>query len=227
MTEEVFEKLLTEAVCKMAREEEQAYPSQSELRESCRLSDRFYQRMERLILKVEQREMRKGRRTKAAICAACLLLFIIWWYPDTLVKAKQSLWEWFCTHVSFNFGWGNTSLQKYQTHYVPEGYEIVFDDLNEKIGTIMFQNKNEDKIELVYTFIINRTEIDNKEKDLKVLYEDGLPVYYLESDIGESNILIWEDKKHDIVFTLISTLDYEEMDKIRRGIQPEEEAEKF
>ena len=77
MTEKVFERLLEEAVCKMAQEEEQSYPSRSELQERYRLSDRFYQRMEQLILKVEQGEMRKGRRTKAAICAACLLLFIL------------------------------------------------------------------------------------------------------------------------------------------------------
>ncbi|MEZ3502898.1 MAG: DUF4367 domain-containing protein [Lachnospiraceae bacterium] len=226
MTEKVFERLLEEAVCKMAQEEEQSYPSRSELQERYRLSDRFYQRMEQLILKVEQGEMRKGRRTKAAICAACLLLFIIWWYPDTLVKAKESLWEWFRTHVSFDFGWGNTSLQKYQIGYIPDGYEVVFDDLNEKIGTVLLESKNGNKIELVYTFIINRTEIDNKEKDFKVLYEEELPIYYLESDIGEANILIWEDEEHDIVFTLISALDYDEMNKIRRGIQPAEGSEK-
>lgn len=73
---------------------------------------------------------------------------------------------------------------------------------------------------------LNRTEIDNKEKDFKVLYEEELPIYYLESDIGEANILIWEDEEHDIVFTLISALDYDEMNKIRRGIQPAEESEK-
>ncbi len=196
-------------------------------RRATELSDRFYQRMEQLILKVEQREMRKGRRTKAAICAACLLLFIIWWHPDILVKAKVNIWEWLRTYVSFHFEWQDFKIQKYEINYVPDEYEIVFDNLNENIRTVIFQNKSGDNIELVYTFIENRMEIDNKEKDLKVLYEDGLPVYYLESDIGESGILIWEDKKHDIVFTLISTLDYEEMDKIRRGIQPEEEAEKF
>lgn len=226
MTEKVFERLLEEAVCKMAQEEEQSYPSRSELQERYRLSDRFYQRMEQLILKVEQGEMRKGRRTKAAICAACLLLFIIWWYPDTLVKAKESLWEWLRTHVSFDFGRENTGIQKYEIGYVPDGYEIVFDNLDEKIGTVIFQNKNDDRIELVYTFTISKMGIDNKGKEFKILYEDEVPVYYLESDIGEDNILIWEDEEYDIAFSLISILDYDEMNKIRRGIQPAEGSEK-
>lgn len=226
MTEKVFERLLEEAVCKMAQEEEQSYPSRSELQERYRLSDRFYQRMEQLILKVEQREMRKGRRIKAAICAACLLLFIIWWHPDILVKAKVNIWEWLRTYVSFHFEWQGFKIQEYKIDYVPDEYEIVFDNLNENIRTVIFQNKSGDKIELVYTFIENRMEIDNKGKEFKILYEDEVPVYYLESDIGEENILIWEDEEHDIVFTLISALDYDEMNKIRRGIQPAEDSEK-
>lgn len=226
MTEKVFERLLEEAVCKMAQEEEQSYPSRSELQEKYRLSDRFYQRMEQLILKVEQGEMRKGRRTKAAICAACLLLFIIWWHPDILVKAKVNIWEWLRTYVSFHFEWQGFKIQEYKIDYVPDEYEIVFDNLNENIRTVIFQNKSGDKIELVYTFIENRMEIDNKGKEFKILYEDEVPVYYLESDIGEENIFIWEDEEHDIVFTLISALDYDEMNKIRRGIQPAEKSEK-
>lgn len=54
---------------------------------------------------------------------------------------------------------------------------------------------------MIYTFGENDVNIDNKEKKLSVSYdEEGRAVYFLESTIGEDNVLIWELRDERIYF---------------------------
>lgn len=48
--------------------------------------------------------------------------------------------------------------------------------------------------------------------------EDGIRFYYLKSLAREDNVLIWKDEEEDVSFSLFPVLDYEQMQKIRKGI---------
>lgn len=220
MTEKTFEALLREAVRELVKEELESFPSEEELKKSYCLSEQFYLRMERLVQSVERRQARRSRGIRAVLCAACVLLAVIWCYPDIFARAENVIWEWFDKYIGFYFEHEEPAVRKYETDYLPDGYEPVYDILDENIGTSVFENENGEKMELNYTFAENPIDIDDKEKNIMVFYEEGAKVYYLKATNGQRNSLLWEDKKNGVVFSLISYLDYEEMEKIRKGIHP-------
>ena len=225
MTENTFENTLKEAVCELVEQELTSFPTERELRQMYHLSDMFYERMEKLLVRMERKQRARIYLKKGLFAVACLSLMILIWKPQLLVEARDAIWKWFNTHVHFTFGDFNEEpkAQQYQMTYVPEGYEIVTEEYVGNYGFITCEDVKENRIELIYTFGENDANIDNKEKKLSVSYdEEGRAVYFLESTIGEDNVLIWELRDERISFLLFAWLDFEEMQKIKQGIRPKD-----
>lgn len=220
MTEKTFEALLREAVRELVKEELESFPSEEELKKSYCLSEQFYLRMERLVQSVERRQTRRSRRIRAVLCAACVLLAVIWCYPDIFARAENVIWEWFDKYIGFYFEHEEPAVRKYETDYLPDGYEPVYDILDENIGISVFQNERGEKIELNYTFAENQIEMNEKGTNIMIYNVEGTDVYYLKLNDNQKGSLLWKDEEYDVSFTLVSDLDYEEMEKIRKGIHP-------
>lgn len=223
MRDEAFEKVLTKVISIDVKRNLAGYPSEEELSKTYCLSENFYKKMEMLIQHVEKKEVIKKCRIKVYICAACLLLLFICWQPEAVVNAGKSIWEWFDTYVSFYFEKEESIIQKYEVKGIPEEYEIIYDRIKENNVTKVWKNEHDDEIELIYTYAKNNKEFDNQGKDFLLKYDGDISFYYLETDTDGRNIMLWEDKESGISFTLISTLPYDEMIKIRQSVAPVEE----
>lgn len=222
MRDEAFEKVLTKVISIDVKRNLAGYPSEEELSKTYCLSENFYKKMEMLIQHVEKKEVIKKCRIKVYICAACLLLLFVCWQPEAVVNAGKSIWEWFDTYISFYLG-KDVVMQEYQMNSIPEGYKLIYEYLEDNNAIELWKNEHDDEIELIYTYAKNNKEFDNQGKDFLLKYDGDISFYYLETDTDDRNIMLWEDKESGISFTLISTLPYDEMIKIRQSVTPVEE----
>lgn len=223
MRDETFESLVREVASISVREEINGYPSDKELSKMYQLSDSFYPKMQVLIRYMERKETRKRYRRRIYICAACLLLLLICWKPDAVVNAGKAMWEWFDTHISFYFEKEETIIREYQIGGISNEYEMIYEKNRENSTVKTWKNKEGDEIELIYTYAKNENAANNEWNNFIVKYDGNTLIYYLESDKNDRNIMIWEDEENGISFTLISSLPYDEMIKIRQSIAPLEE----
>lgn len=217
-----FDYLMKQAVDRMIVQELSRVPSNEYLKERYHLSEGFYKQMEDLINQYEKKAVQKVRWLKAGVIAVCILLIVMWWKPELLVKAKNLIWEWFDSYVSFHLEVDSAKLDDEGGYYftsLPDGYIIVEQDMVDNMGFITCADQNENYLELIYTVGSNDANFNNDEKGIQEIYEDGIIFYYLESLTGENNILVWKDEEEDVSFSLFSILDYDQMQEIRKGIQ--------
>lgn len=223
MRNKTFEKLLKEVVSISVRVELENYPSDEELNSQYELSDDFYKNINNLIQDIKKKENIKKRRMKGCIFAACLILIFICWYPDAIVNAGKAIWGWFDTHINFYFEKNRKTIPEYQIKNIPVGYQMIYERSGDNNVVKIWKNKGGHEVELIYTYVTIEDEYDNEGKKFDINYDGNLPIYYLESDTDDRNIMLWEDKESGISFTLISTLPYDEMIKIRQSVAPVEE----
>lgn len=225
MHENVFDRLLKEAVTEMIQREMEVIPEKRILRERYHLSSEFYGKMAALLKNMDQRARKASCRRwiLAGAVSACFLLAVF--KPELLTEAKEAIWRWYDTHVRFYFEQGSEiEPHHYYMEHVPEGYEIVFDFQDVNQGILRIENKEGDYLELNYFFSDSEMLIDNKEKELYVKEVGDVTAYYMESPIGEENVLTWTDPETDVLFSLYaSDLTYPDLEAVMKGVCMEEE----
>ena len=137
--------------------------------------------------------------------------------------ARQWVARWFETYTSFTFpGTSNA----YRTpdglcvDYLPEGFELVEEDVNELRGILTFKNSMNTSISLTY-FKNNfaNLSVDNENSDYsEIILKNGSPaILFTSKTSSESNRLIWTLPSIETAFSLVSPLDIKELILIAEG----------
>ena len=135
---------------------------------------------------------------------------------NTEVRAAVVAWfkETFGTYTSY---WFNTEennvLPEYELTWVPDGYEIIYDDIQPNSRTVVFQLG--DDISASFSFSYYSTEYDSP---LIIHTEDGkydveevdvngnYGEFYRSHSAEESHALVWFNEKNNTVLTILSYL---------------------
>lgn len=220
MTESAFENMIKNAVIEMHLKNLNELPPNDVLKNEYEpLSDSFYYRINKLIHRFHRREILNKIKNGILIAAACITIFVSIYKPELIVKAKDVIVKWFEEYILFQYEESGTILEKHEITYVPDGYSLTFEEWNNEMGIQIYTNNYDCSIEYICTVSGSGIEVDNKEKEFEIIYNDETELYYLESTIGEDNILVWQDKNKEVTHTIFTTLGKEEILKIQEHIR--------
>lgn len=201
-------------------------PPKEVLEEKYRLSEIFYQKMDRLLGKQEKKV--RFRRIRHGITAAAVVGIILFSVanPQYVAEAANRVIRWFADHVSYNFYEEKDIdiVPRYTLGYVPEGYELDADEYYEDGGIVSYIDNSENRITFLYGVTSSETNLDNEQKDYMILEgSNGETIHYLRAWDGEESSIMWVNQDKTIDYCIIGILSEEELLKVQKNIQIVEE----
>lgn len=210
----------TDIVIKMHELEMSMLPAQRELRESCVLSEGFYERMDRLMERMSRRERSSmGFRYAAAMMALLVGLYFLF-HIQYLPQAAEKIMDWTREYINFKFEeqLDEVVVPEYRLGYVPEGYTLMHISHSENSGHAVYRNGDK-----MLAFDYGRSDtlisVDNSGKEYRQLVlEDGTEVHYLVDTAGEEGSMIWLSEDGALFFYINGEFPEEELLKIMKHI---------
>lgn len=189
----------------------------------------FEEKIEKL-KKVAARKVSWKKFARSAVAAVLVVLigFSMLCVFNTEVRAAVVEWfkEAFGTYTTY---WFNSSEEKvlpeYELTWVPDGYEIIIDDMLPDSRTLIYQFG--DDISASFSFSYYLAEDDSPltirkfdgEYTIEEVYIDGCyGEFYMSHDASESHALVWLDENTNTVNTIISFLSKDEILDIANSI---------
>ena len=191
-----------------------------ELREPVVFSERFEQRMERLI-GWQRRKYQIGTVVKYALSAAAILFIILCLTnPGYIAKAWDVLVKWHSTHLEVDMPdteWTGP-VPMYELTYVPEGFELEMEDCDEIFGGVFIYKDGERRIFFHYVPSGGNYQYDNEHSEISVIQDgEGNDVLLVKFEDGDHSML-WKSKE-GLTFSLDADVTEEEIFKIKDGIK--------
>lgn len=225
MKKHLTEKALKEAVIRADQYDIDSLPPDSQIDHE--FSRKFLEKMQKLICQSKKTDTKKlsiWRKKLAAGIVAILILLSITAMAIPVVRAQtfefiQEVYKQF-THIFFNSSektFDDTAFHKFIPTYIPEGFNLVTEDLNDIV--ILVYEKETDNIS--YEQMRKRDasmHINTEGVELENLKFQGFSAKYY-SNQGVQN-LIWYDDEY--VYTVSSTLDRNAVFKIAESVKPSE-----
>ena len=182
----------------------------------------FTAQFEEKIEKLKKTAVRKAnwkKFTRSAVAAVLVILlgFSMLCAFNTEVRAAIVKWfkESFGPYTTYWFTSNDDgTLPKYELTWVPEGYELVFEDSYDYMYGAVYQRGNNAMDSFTFDYNIANNDMtltihslygkyEVKEVDINSNYGE----LYLSNNPSDSNTLIWFDADNDVVFTITSYLD--------------------
>ena len=193
-------------------------------------SSKFERKMRRLIWKVKYPYVHKALKSAACILIAFLISFASVMTFNVEARAAFTRWirEVYKDSIVYEFFGekSETASLDYRVTWIPEGYEIVYEDNNETSYCIIYSNTQADKDSLVFEYysliegrLVDFILGDDRYNIGTVKINDMHGEFYSSIDGNKSNNLIWFDEHHSICFMINSSLDVASMVKIAENIK--------
>lgn len=170
---------------------------------------------------------RIGRYAMTAVITLAVLGATIFAIPQTRAIAINILTQWHEKYVSFIFS-NNAlpqELPEITIGYIPEGYELDFENYNEDMGHKLFVYKDSAgnilDISIYSAYRDIKFDLDNEHREiLNLTLDDGSEALYLKAvDDGWPSNLLWRSKDNKLVLCIGGNLSDEELLKIAAGIK--------
>ena len=194
----------------------------------------FSSTFEEKILLLQQREekYKAKRQSVKRVLAAIFALFIgisLLLVTNTKVRASVVAWikQTFEHFTSYRFEQPqNDSLPEYKLTWIPDGYDMVFEDIVSHAHTMVFQRGEnpKDSFTLDYCFVQSESSLNihtfNDYYDVEtVSVNEFSGELYLSHDASKSHGLIWYDEETGVVFTITAFLQPEDILHIAEGLK--------
>ena len=194
------------------------------------LSSRFEEQIESL-KKTMTRKLSWRRFTQSVVAAVLVVLLSISMLCafNTKVRAAVITWikEVFKTQTTF---WYTTESgnqpQAYELTWVPDNYEIVFDNATSNSRSMVFQHKENSLDAFTFSYYLPDSDspfyLDTFDGDYTVetLKINGFyGEFHRAQNIEDSNALIWFDEESNTVMTILAHLSKEDIFKIARNVE--------
>lgn len=194
----------------------------------------FSSQFEEKIEKLKKTAVRKANWKKFARSAVAAILVILIGFSmlcafNTEVRATVITWfkETFETYTTYWFSSSEDKiLPEYELTWVPDGYEIIIDDVLPESRTIIYQSGND--ITASFSFSYCRAEDDST--SIIYTFDEGYIVediiinghngeFYQSVDGIESHALVWLNEDHNTINTIMAYLSKDEIIKIANNIK--------
>lgn len=145
-----FDDEIKNIVIQMHEIEMDSIPCNDTLAETYTLSDTFYKKMNKLLIKTNRKELIHSVIRYALTAAVALIIVCGLTNPTIVTEAYKEIVSWFEDHVNFQFKEeiGDVDIPEYELSYVPEGYEMVREEML-KIQEEIRKNKK-------FTFLVEK-----------------------------------------------------------------------
>lgn len=188
------------------------------------LSDRFYQKMNRLIKKVNYKRIASEVSRYAVACVAVISIVLVITRPKEVAEAARKFITWMEGMVSFQFE-EETKLNdfpEYELTYVPERYKMEHNLYlkEDYMGDILYYSED-GVLDFGYMRSDAGVAVNNENVDEEIIsFNDEMKIYYYKSnDAQYSSSMIWESKDKKITYSLTGDLTKAEFLKIIDGIK--------
>lgn len=206
----------------------QSLPAEKDIAYTPSLS--FVSRMKKLIFRTTHPILYHGARSAACLLALILSGSVLLFGISSDVRA--AVLGWFKqlkggTHFEYDFEGDNAvdmSGVRYEPGWVPEGYELVVQEVSESRGTFLYVDSEGFNADFSYLFALI-------EGDQNFLMDGNQPYgeysvvdvmgykadYYMSKDAEHTSTLVWIDENHTL-FTVTAMLTKEELIKWAESI---------
>lgn len=194
----------------------------------------FSKQFEAGIEKLKKSAARKANWRKIAKSAVVAVLTIVIAFSllctfNTEVRAAVSAWykEIFGTFTTYWFTSDkDIILPEYELTWVPEGYDMVFEEYNEHTYGSVYQRGNNAMDGFTFTCNIANEDMQLTIQSMYGLYESKqvdingqYGEFYLSSNPTDSNTLVWFDEENDVVFIITSYLNQRDILHIANSVK--------
>ena len=178
-------------------------------------SSKFERKIRRLIWKVKYPYVHKALKSAACMLIAFLISFASVMTFNVEARAAFTRWirEVYEDSIVYEFFGekSETASLDYRITWVPEGYEIVYEEKNETSYCIIYSNTQADKDLLVFEYysliegrLVDFILGDDQYNIENVKIHDIYGEFYNSIDGNKSNNLIWFDEHDSICFMINS-----------------------
>ena len=195
-------------------------------------SERFLAKMAQLVAKSRKPDIKQNTRKRiaAAVIIALLSAFAIIGFNPS---ARAAIKEWFKETIGNIYTYWikdeavYSGPMEYKLGWIPDGYEIMFEDSSEMTTTYIYQTATTpvtDWITFSYTKIDPETPAnlialgDEYTIEEVRIWKYAAGELYINTDGKDTNTLIWFDTERNIVFTISTYLGKNEILKIADNI---------
>lgn len=215
----VLDKEIKTVIAKLYDIEMKNVPDDSYLQQEYHLSESFYDKMNRLVLKMNNTEKARKLARFLAMTAAVVLAVFCLTNPVKVARAYELVIQWFENYISFEYReqLEDVSTLEYEVGYVPEGYTLV-ESIHDQLGGVVIFIREDKVLSVEYGPSDGKIHLDNEGKTYQVLYEDTEIHYLKAQNPDENSSITWLGEEEQVVFTIAGPLEQEELLKIRRGI---------
>lgn len=196
----------------------------------------FSKQFEERIEQLKKSAIRKAKLLKLKKCMVAALLIVAIGLSmlcvfNTEVRAAVVEWvkETFETYTTYWFNSeADNGLPKYKLTWVPEGYEMTFEESHEQTYGSVYQNSSNAAENFTFTYNITNDDMQVTIQSMYGLYEATLVdingqygEFYLSSDSADANTLVWFDEENEVVFIVTSHLDQQDILHIAESVKLE------
>ena len=217
-----FENEMKAIVTKMHEAEQNSIPQNEELKKHYMLSDIFYQKMKRMIIKVERRQKIRSAVKYTVATAAMIVFLCLVTQPQIITRASEEIIMKLehSINIRFRRDVNIKELPVFELGYVPEGYVIQHSDHNGNKGNVTYR-KGEKTFSFSYYPADSEFGIDHEERTYSVItLKDGTQIYYFKSETDrKSSSMMWLSQDKMIVFTLDGFFSEKEFIKIVKSVR--------
>ena len=168
---------------------------------------------------------RIGRLALVAILILAIMGAGIFVMPQTRGVAVDIIRQWFEDHVTFSFSENaeNYVLSEYKVSYLPEGYELLFEDGEEGLYQIwQFENENKDVL-CVEIFVKGEyfsTSIDTEYCTPSLIeLENNIDAQLFKADSPDGpSTLVWMSEDNNVFYCIWGKLSTDELVNIANGL---------
>ena len=193
-------------------------------------SRKFEEKTEKLKrMWIRKEHSRQWTRSVVAALIWLMLGFSVLFAVNTEVRAAVVGWfkETFGTYTAYWFdGSEEKTLPEYELTWVPEGYEIVYEDQLPNQRNIVYQCGDDVNVSFIFSYYFTeessplRIHTFDGEYTIEEIQINGCEgEFYHSLNTTDSSCLVWFDEQVSIVFTLNTTLSLSDAVEIAKNIE--------
>jgi hypothetical protein len=223
-----FDELLTAALYRAAEFDEMDTPSDEELEELVQPSLLLQRKMNRL-LRNPRAYVRKQRRPISVniirIAAAFIVLFTVLLgaamavSPTVRATVVNLIRSWLYDRTIYQVPPHNLVLAREWTfEYIPDGFELIEQRATEHHRLFVWENY--DPTEILITITTGNLIVGSEHSDIYTTVINGkVTDVYVSNDIEYGNTIVMHDNVNEVLVSLASYIDLDELIKIAEGIR--------
>ena len=217
-----FENEMKAIVTKMHEAEQNSIPQNEELKKHYMLSDIFYQKMKRMIIKVERRQKIRSAVKYTVATAAMIVILCLVTQPQIITRASEEIIMKLehSINIRFRRDVNIKELPVFELGYVPEGY-ILQNSYHNRNNVLITYRKGKETFTFFYYSANSVSSIDDEDRIYRIItLNDGTEIHYFKSEIAtKGNSMMWLSQDDNVVFGVHGPFTEYELLEIQKNIR--------